>query len=88
MCATLSNPHGRHVRLIGDVGATTASAVNHVVPIAAVLVGAPFLGQAVTSNVVVGGITVLHGMAHADNRLPAMHRPRSQSVPSRSRPRG
>jgi drug/metabolite transporter (DMT)-like permease len=64
-----------YFRLIGDVGATMASAVNYVVPIAAVLVGAAFLGEAVTWNVVVGGVTVLVGMAYAENRLPAMSRP-------------
>ena len=58
-----------YFRLIGDIGATSASAVNYVVPIAAVLVGVVFLGEAVTWNVVVGGLVVLLGMAYAENRL-------------------
>jgi drug/metabolite transporter (DMT)-like permease len=58
-----------YFRLIADIGATSASAVNYVVPIAAVLVGAVFLGEAVTWNVVAGGLIVLLGMAYAENRL-------------------
>ena len=55
--------------LIADIGATSASAVNYVVPIAAVLIGVAFLGEAVTWNVVAGGVVVLLGMAYAENRL-------------------
>jgi drug/metabolite transporter (DMT)-like permease len=58
-----------YFRLIGDVGATTASAVNYVVPIAAVVVSAIFLGERITANVVAGGVIVLAGMAYAENRL-------------------
>jgi drug/metabolite transporter (DMT)-like permease len=58
-----------YFRLIADIGATSASAVNYVVPIAAVLVGVVFLGEAVTWNVVVGGLVVLLGMAYAEDRL-------------------
>jgi drug/metabolite transporter (DMT)-like permease len=58
-----------YFRLIADIGATGASAVNYVVPIAAVLVGVVFLGEAVTWNLVAGGIVVLLGMAYAENRL-------------------
>jgi drug/metabolite transporter (DMT)-like permease len=58
-----------YFRLIADLGATTASAVNYVVPIAAVLIGTVFLGEPVTWNVVVGGLIVLAGMAYAENRL-------------------
>ena len=58
-----------YFRLIADIGATSASAVNYVVPIAAVLVGVVFLGEAVTWNVVTGGLIVLLGMAYAENRL-------------------
>lgn len=58
-----------YFRLIADIGATSASAVNYVVPIAAVLVGVAFLGEAVTWNVVAGGVVVLLGMAYAENRL-------------------
>ncbi len=69
-----------YFRLIADIGATSASAVNYVVPIAAVLVGAVFLGEAVTPNVVAGGIVVLLGMAYAENRL------RRRPVPVAGRP--
>jgi drug/metabolite transporter (DMT)-like permease len=58
-----------YFRLIADLGATTASAVNYVVPIAAVLIGAVLLGEPVTWNVVAGGLIVLAGMAYAENRL-------------------
>jgi drug/metabolite transporter (DMT)-like permease len=59
-----------YFRLIGDLGATSASAVNYVVPVAAVLVGVLFLGEAVTWNIVAGGLVVLVAMAYAENRLP------------------
>ena len=39
-----------YFRLIADIGATSASAVNYVVPIAAVVVGVLFLGEPVTWN--------------------------------------
>lgn len=64
--------------LIADVGATSASAVNYAVPIAAVLTGVVFLAEAVTWNVVAGGGVVLLGMAYAENRLT----PRKAPVPS------
>jgi drug/metabolite transporter (DMT)-like permease len=66
-----------YFRLIGEVGATTASAVNYVVPIAAVVVGAVALGERITPNVVLGGLIVLAGMAYAENRL---RRPRRDPV--------
>jgi drug/metabolite transporter (DMT)-like permease len=55
--------------LIGDVGATTASAVNYVVPVFAVLIGAILLGESITWNLVVGGLVVLAGVAYAENRV-------------------
>jgi drug/metabolite transporter (DMT)-like permease len=58
-----------YFRLIADLGATTASAVNYVVPIAAVLIGVVLLGEPVTWNIVAGGLIVLAGMAYAENRL-------------------
>jgi drug/metabolite transporter (DMT)-like permease len=58
-----------YFRLIGDVGATTASAVNYVVPVFAVLVSVVFLGEHVTWNLVAGGLVVLVGVAYAENRL-------------------
>jgi len=58
-----------YFRLIGDVGATTASAVNYVVPVFAVLVSVLFLGEHVTWNLLAGGLVVLVGVAYAENRL-------------------
>jgi drug/metabolite transporter (DMT)-like permease len=58
-----------YFRLIGDVGATTASAVNYVVPVFAVLIGVLFLGEPVTWNLLAGGLVVLLGVAWAENRL-------------------
>ena len=70
-----------YFRLIADIGATSASAVNYVVPIAAVLVGVAFLGEAVTWNLVAGGVVVLLGMAYAENRLR-----RGRATAGRARP--
>jgi drug/metabolite transporter (DMT)-like permease len=58
-----------YFRLIGDVGATTASAVNYVVPVFAVLISAALLGEAPTWNLLAGGVVVLAGVAYAENRL-------------------
>jgi drug/metabolite transporter (DMT)-like permease len=58
-----------YFRLIGEAGATTASAVNYLVPIAAVLISAVVLDERITWNVVAGGVIVLAGMAYAENRL-------------------
>lgn len=59
-----------YFRLIGDVGATNASAVNYLVPVAAVLVSVTLLGEPITWNLLAGGLVVLAGMAYAENRLP------------------
>ncbi|MHC5907216.1 DMT family transporter [Streptomyces sp. S6] len=58
-----------YFRLIGDVGASTASAVNYVVPVFAVLLGVVLLGEPATWNLVVGGLVVLAGVAFAENRV-------------------
>lgn len=63
-----------YFRLIGDVGATTASAVNYVVPITAVIIGVILLGEPVTWNLIAGGLVVLVGMAYAENRLSQLRR--------------
>jgi drug/metabolite transporter (DMT)-like permease len=65
-----------YFRLIGDIGATTTSAVNYVVPVFAVLAGVTLLGESITWNLLVGGLVVLIGVAYAENRL-THHRPRS-----------
>jgi drug/metabolite transporter (DMT)-like permease len=58
-----------YFRLINDLGAVTASAVNYVVPVAAVIVGVLVLDEPVTWNLVVGGLVVLIGMGYAENRV-------------------
>ncbi|MFD5428940.1 DMT family transporter [Streptomyces sp. NPDC127084] len=58
-----------YFRLIADVGATTASAVNYLVPVTAVAIGATILGEAVTWNMVVGTVVVLAALAFAENRI-------------------
>ncbi|MDX6311951.1 MAG: hypothetical protein QOF44_1415, partial [Streptomyces sp.] len=77
-----------YFRLIGDVGATTASAVNYVVPVAAVIISVAALGEPVTWNLVAGGVVVLAGMAWAENRVgqlrttPADPAPKPASAPA------
>jgi len=63
-----------YFRLIGDAGATTASAVNYLVPVFAVLIGVVLLGEAVTWNLVAGGLVVLVSVAYAENRIKARTR--------------
>jgi drug/metabolite transporter (DMT)-like permease len=64
-----------YFRLIGEVGATTASAVNYVVPVFAVLVSVILLGEPVTWNLAVGGLVVLAGVGYAENRLGRLRLP-------------
>ena len=64
-----------YFRLIGDVGATTASAVNYVVPVFAVVVSVILLGEPVTWNLAAGGLTVLAGVSYAENRLGRLRLP-------------
>ena len=63
-----------YFRLIGDVGATTASAVNYVVPVFAVLISVVLLGESLTWNLGAGGVVVLAGVAYAEGRLRIPHR--------------
>lgn len=62
-----------YFRLIADVGATNASAVNYVVPVVAVLVGVMLLGEPVTWNLLLGGLVVVVGMGYAENRTAGLH---------------
>ncbi len=71
-----------YFRLIGDVGATTASAVNYVVPVAAVLISIAVLGEPVTWNLLVGGLVVLAGMAYAENRIKQLRRAPAAAAPA------
>jgi drug/metabolite transporter (DMT)-like permease len=61
-------------RLIADIGATSASAVNYLAPVVAVLISVLFLGEGLAWHVVVGGLVVLLGMAYAESRLRAPRR--------------
>ena len=58
-----------YFRLITDLGASNASAVNYFVPVTAVLVSLVTLGEPITWNMVVGTVIVLFGFAYAENRL-------------------
>ncbi len=74
-----------YFRLIGDVGATAASAVNYAVPVFAVLVGVVLLAEPVTWNLLVGGLTVILGVGYAEGRL---RHPRPPRLLARVRRRG
>jgi drug/metabolite transporter (DMT)-like permease len=56
-------------RLIGEVGATTASAVNYLEPVFAAVISVILLGEAVTWNMLAGGLVLFAGMAYAENRI-------------------
>jgi drug/metabolite transporter (DMT)-like permease len=58
-----------YFRLIQDVGASTAAAVDYIVPIFATLFGFLLLAEPITWNVITGGSIVLLGMAIAEGRL-------------------
>ncbi|MCM2576647.1 DMT family transporter [Streptomyces meridianus] len=68
--------------LIGEVGATTASAVNYVVPVAAVVISVLALGEPVTWNLLVGGLVVLVGMGYAENRVKQLRSVSGESAPA------
>jgi drug/metabolite transporter (DMT)-like permease len=77
-----------YFRLIGDAGATTASAVNYVVPVFAVVFSVVLLGEPVTWNLVAGGLVVLAGVAYAENRIGQLRSRAAQPVaaPACARP--
>jgi drug/metabolite transporter (DMT)-like permease len=58
-----------YFRLIGDLGAATASTVNYLVPVTGVLVSVLLLGEPVTWNLLAGGLVVLGAVAYAENRI-------------------
>nr|WP_042188729.1 DMT family transporter [Kibdelosporangium sp. MJ126-NF4]CEL18420.1 Permease of the drug/metabolite transporter (DMT) superfamily [Kibdelosporangium sp. MJ126-NF4]CTQ97903.1 Permease of the drug/metabolite transporter (DMT) superfamily [Kibdelosporangium sp. MJ126-NF4] len=58
-----------YFRLIRDHGATTASAVNYLVPVAAVIIGVVTLSESITWSMAAGAVIVLLGLAIAENRL-------------------
>jgi drug/metabolite transporter (DMT)-like permease len=69
-----------YFRLIGEVGATTASAVNYLVPVCAVLASVALLDEPVTWNVFVGGLVLLVAMAYADKRIKQPGRRSTDSI--------
>jgi len=73
-----------YFRLIADLGATTASSVNYVVPVVAVAVGVAVLDEPVTWQLVAGGLLVLTSVAYS-RRAPAPPRG-SGPEPSGERP--
>src|SRR5215470_2372142 len=56
-------------RLINDLGATTASTVNYLVPVTAVLIGSVTLQEPITLEMVLGTSIVLLGLAVAERRV-------------------
>lgn len=56
-------------RLIQDEGATNASTVTYLLPVVAVVLGALFLAEAITLNVVAGTLVVFVGIALTQQRL-------------------
>lgn len=58
-----------YFRLINDMGATTASTVNYLVPVTAVLVSLVTLREPITIEMVLGTVVVLAGLAIAENRI-------------------
>ena len=58
--------------LIRDLGATRASAVNYLVPVAALLISTIVLGESSTWNMWLGVAVVLLGLAVAENRAGAL----------------
>nr|AGS49659.1 permease [uncultured bacterium esnapd13] len=62
-------------RLIGDVGATTASAVNYLEPVFATAISVVLLAEPVTWNMLAGGLVLFAGMAYAENRIGGPRRP-------------
>lgn len=65
-----------YFRLIGDIGAANASAVNYLVPVTAVLISLVTLAEPITWNMVVGTLVVLSALAFAENRVPALTKAR------------
>ena len=73
-------------RLIADVGPTTASGVNYLVPVFSVIVGAVALSEPVSWNVPVGGFIVIASLALAEGRLPALAKRFRKVAPETAQP--
>ena len=72
-----------YFRLIADLGASTASSVNYVVPVVAVVLGVLVLDEPVTWHLVAGGSLVLVSMAYARRQPQPRPMPRSRAAVSR-----
>jgi drug/metabolite transporter (DMT)-like permease len=70
-----------YFRLIADLGATTASSVNYLVPVAALVISVTTLHDPLTWNMLAGVVVVLLGLALAENRLPAPGARRREPAP-------
>jgi drug/metabolite transporter (DMT)-like permease len=58
-----------YFRLITDIGAANASAVNYLVPVTAVVVSLITLNEAISWNMIAGTLIVLASLALAENRV-------------------
>ncbi|MEU6540455.1 DMT family transporter [Streptomyces sp. NPDC047000] len=56
-------------RLIADIGATGASAVNYLVPFISLVISAVFLGETISWNVPVGGAVIVASILLGENQL-------------------
>jgi drug/metabolite transporter (DMT)-like permease len=64
-----------YFRLITDLGAATASSVNYLVPVVGAVASTTLLGDSITWNMLAGVLTVMAGLAIAENRLSRKARP-------------
>ncbi|WP_405876688.1 DMT family transporter [Streptomyces sp. NBC_01136] len=56
-------------RLIADIGAVGASAVNYLVPFISLLISAVFLGETINWNVPIGGVLIVVSILLGENQL-------------------
>jgi len=70
-----------YFRLIADLGATTASTVNYLVPVVAIVASVLVLSDTVTWNMLVGVALVLAGLAFAERRVPVPRIRRAAATP-------
>lgn len=63
-------------RLIGEVGATTASACNYLEPVFAAVISTVLFGEAITWTMLAGGLVLLAGVAYAEGRIRVPGEPR------------
>jgi drug/metabolite transporter (DMT)-like permease len=63
-----------YFRLIADLGASTAAAVNYLVPVVGAAASVILLSESVTWSMVIGAIIVLFGLAAAENRTSLVRR--------------